>query len=123
MALPEIKDLDLVNVAIEKAREHAKTLGKPIQIDRVALFLGVNHDTVCDMMNYNGDDEQRQAVAHALKMAKQESRADLLDCMSDKGNVAGYIFQGKANHGMVESVEHNVKMAPIQFIGAENIPE
>lgn len=123
MAMPEIVDVDKVYAAIAEAREHAQALGKPLQLDRVALCLGVNHEAVSDMMNYSGDDEARQAVAYALKMAKQEGRADLLDCMSQTGNVAGYIFQGKANHGMVEAVEHTVKMSPIQFVGAENIPD
>jgi hypothetical protein len=43
--------------------------------------------------------------------------------MSDKGNVVGYIFQGKANHGMVEHTAHDVSIAPVQFIGGENLPE
>lgn len=121
MALPEIRDVDMVYVAIEKAREHALTLGKPFQLDRVALFLGVNHETITDMMNYHGEDGERQAIASALKMAKQESRADLMDAMSDKGNVVGYIFQAKANHGMVEITQHNVNVAPVVFTGMDDI--
>ena len=123
MAIKENFDVDLVFAAIEKAREHAEKLGKPLQLDRVAVFLGVNHEAISAMMDYRGEDEAKQAVANALKMAKQESRADLMDCMSDKGNVVGYIFQGKANHGMVEHTAHDVSIAPVQFIGGENLPE
>ena len=123
MAFPEIKDPDKVEAAIAKAREHAEKLGKPLQHDRVAVFLGVNHEAISAMMDYKGEDEAKQAVANALKMAKQESRADLMDCMSDKGNVVGYIFQGKANHGMIERTAHEVDVAPIRFVGEENLPE
>ena len=121
MALPEIKDIDMVYAAIEKAREHALTLGKPLQLDRVALFLGVNHEAISAMMNYDGEDECQIAVANALKMAKQESRADIQDCLSDKGNVTGFIFQAKANHGLVEAVEHNVNVAAVRFVGEDEI--
>ena len=123
MATKENLDVDMVFTAIEKARKHARELGKPLQLDRVALFLGVNHEAISAMMDYKGEDEAKQAVANALKMAKEESRADLMDCMSDKGNVVGYIFQGKANHGMIEHTAHDVNIAPVQFIGGENLPE
>ena len=123
MAMPEIKDVDMVYAAIEKAREHALALGKPVQLDRVAVFLGVNHEALCKMMDYEGDDEDRQAIVQALKMVKQESRADIMDCLSDKGNVTGYIFQGKANHGMVEAVDHNVNISPVRFVGLDEIPD
>lgn len=123
MAFPEIKDPDKVEAAIAKAREHAEKLGKPLQLDRVAVFLGVNHEAISAMMDYKGEDEAKQAVANALKMAKQESRADLMDCMSEKGNVGGFIFQGKANHDMVETTAHAVSVVPIRFVGEENLPE
>lgn len=121
MALPEIRDVDMVYAAIEKAREHALALGKPIQLDRVAVFLGVNHEAVSKMMAYDGEDEERQAVATALKCVKQEGRADLMDAMSDKGNVVGYIFQAKANHGMIEATQHNVNVAPVVFAGMDDV--
>lgn len=123
MASREIKDPDRVEVAIAKAREHAKKLGKPLQLDRVALFLGVNHQAVEEMMEYDGEDEAQATIAYALKMAKQESRADIQDCLSDKGNVTGYIFQGKANHGMVETTTHEINIKPVTFIGADEIPD
>lgn len=123
MALPEIWDADKVQAAIQKAREHAQTLGKPIQLDRVAVFLGVNRETITAMMDYEGTDEAKTAMANALKMAKQESLADVQDCLSDKGNVVGYIFQARTNHGLVEAVEHNVKITPVRFIGEGEIPD
>ena len=123
MALPEIKDVDMVYAAIEKAREHALALGKPVQLDRVAVFLGVNRETINEMMNYDGTDEDRQAIVHALKMVKQESLADLHDCLSDKGNVTGYMFQCKTNHGMVEAVDHNVNISPVRFVGLDEIQD
>ena len=123
MALPEIRDVDKVYAAIEKAREHALALGKPIQLDRVAVFLGVNHEAVSQMMEYDGGDEERQEIAAALKRAKQESRADLMDAMSDKGNVVGYIFQAKANHGIVESTHHDVTISPVTFVGMDDVKE
>lgn len=123
MALPEIKDVDMVYAAIEKARKHALELGKPIQLDRVAVFLGVNHEAVSKMMDYDGEDEERQAVSTALKNVKQESRADLMDAMSDKGNVVGYIFQARANHGLQETTNHNVTVAPVTFIGMDDVKE
>ncbi len=121
--MTEIKDVDMVYAAITKAREHAQALGKPLQLDRVALFLGVNHEAVSAMLNYTGDDEAKKAVANALKMAKQESRADLVDALSDKGNVTGYMFQGKVNHGMVEATQHTVTLTPVTFINEDKIPD
>ena len=123
MALPQITDADYVYAAIQKAREHAQKLGKPIQLDRVAVFLGVSYEDVNAMMNYDGDDEGRVAIRNALKNVKQESRADLVDALSDKGNVTGYIFQGKVNHGMVETTAHDVRFTPVKFEGADEIPE
>lgn len=123
MASAEIKDFDRVAEAIAKAREHAERLGKPLQLDRVAVFLGVNYQTIDEMMAYDGTDEGRRAIAAALKMAKQESRADIMDRLSDKGNVTGYIFQGKANHNMVETVAHEVNVKAVTFTNEDQIPD
>lgn len=121
MALPEIRDVDMVYAAIEKAREHAQALGKPIQLDRVAVFLGVSYSEIDAAMAYDGGDEERQAIARALKTTKQESRADIVDALSDKGNVTGYIFQGKVNHGMIEATQNNINISPVVFTGMDDI--
>lgn len=123
MAKSEIVDVDRILVAIEKARKWAEERGKPIQLDRVAVFAGINHELVSEMIAYSGDDEGKLAIANSLKMVKQESRADIMDCLSEKGNVTGFIFQGKANHGMVETVAHDVNIAPIRFVGSDEIPD
>lgn len=119
-----IDDVDRVVAAIEKAREHAQQLGKPLQLDRVALNLGVSYDELWRLMNDDEcKDEQKKQVRRLLKMAKQESRADLMDALSDKGNVTGYIFQGKVNHEMVEATQVNVKFSPVKFVGEDEIPD
>ena len=123
MALAQITDVDYVLAAVTKAREHARERGKPIQLDRVAVFLGVSYEDVNAMMNYEGQDEERVAIRNALKSVKQESRADIVDALSDKGNVTGYIFQGKVNHGMVETTAHDVRFTPVTFEGADEVPE
>ena len=56
-------------------------------------------------------------------MAKQESRADLEDCLADKGNTTGYMFLGKVNHGMVETTRAEVTMKGVRFTGEDEIPE
>lgn len=118
-------DVDEVIVAIEKAREHAAEHGKPLNLSRIALYLGMTtedlHNTV---ENYaKSDDERAQAVYNAIKMAKQESRADLEDCLADKGNTTGYIFLGKVNHGMVETTHNEVTIKPVRFCGEDKIPD
>ncbi len=123
MAQPEIHDADRVRAAVIKARRHAKALGKPLQLDRVALFLGVNHGEIAEWMNYDGNDKERRAIADTLKLAKQESRADLMDALSDKGNVAGYIFQGKVNHNMVETTAHDLRFVPVRFTDEDAVAD
>lgn len=118
-------DVDEVLVAIEKARKHAEERGKPLNLSRIALYLGM---TTQDLYNVvegyeKSDDERAQAVAGALKMAKQESRADLEDCLADKGNTTGYIFLGKVNHGMVETTRAEVEFKGVQFVGEDEIPD
>lgn len=118
-------DVDEVLVAIEKARKHAEERGKPLNLSRVALYLGM---TTQDLYNVvegyeKSDDELAQAVVRALKMAKQESRADLEDCLADKGNTTGYIFLGKVNHGMVETTRAEVEFKGVQFVGEDEIPD
>ncbi len=121
MAVSEIRDADQVYAAIEKAREHAQLLGKPLQLDRVAVFLGVGHEELSRLMSYDGEDADRRSIAHALKMAKQECRADLFDALSDKGNVSGYMFQGKVNHGMVDTPQSRVDLVPVVFVGTDTV--
>lgn len=123
MAKPEITDVDRVLAAIEKAREHARRLGKPIQLDRVAVYLCVSHVEINEAMNYSGSDETKTAIANALKGVKQESRADILDSLSQTGNVTGFIFQGKANHGMVEATNQQINVVPVVFAGIDDIKE
>lgn len=123
MARPEIRDADRVRAAVAKARRHAKSLGKPLQLDRVALFLGINHGEIAELMNYDGDDGERRAIADTLKQAKQESRADLMDALSDKGNVTGYIFQGKVNHALVETTTHDLRFVPVRFTDEDGIAD
>lgn len=120
-----IIDVDEVAVAVEAARAHAQALGKPLNLSRVALNLGM---TTQDLYNIvegyeKSDDERAQAVARALKMAKQESRADLEDCLADKGNTTGYMFLGKVNHGMVEKTRNEVEFKGVRFVGEDEIPE
>ncbi|MBQ9860867.1 MAG: hypothetical protein IJO75_01270 [Clostridia bacterium] len=118
-------DVDEVLIAIEKARKHAEERGKPLNLSRIALYLGM---TTQDLYNVvegyeKSDDEGAQAVVRVLKMAKQESRADLEDCLADKGNTTGYIFLGKVNHGMVETTRAEVKFKGVQFVGEDEIPD
>jgi len=125
MALPEIDDFERVQAAIDKAREHAQDLGKPIQLDRVALYLGVNAEEMSQWLRdaESSKDERKKLIAKSLKMAKQEGRADIMDALSDKGNVTGFIFQGKANHGMIETMAHDVKFSAVNFVGEDGIKE
>lgn len=121
-----IIDVDEVAVAVEKARAHSQALGKPLNLSRVALLLGITTDELGKFMDTyaeDKDDERAQAVARAIKMAKQESRADLEDCLADKGNTTGYMFLGKVNHGMVETTRAEVTMKGVRFTGEDEIPE
>lgn len=118
-------DVDEVRVAVENARKHAEERGKPLNLSRIALNLGM---TTQDLYNIvedyeKSDDERAQAVARAIKMAKQESRADLEDCLADKGNTTGYIFLGKVNHGMVETTRAEVEFKGVRFSGEDEIPD
>ena len=118
-------DVDEVLVAIEKAREHAQEHGKPLNLSRVALYLGMTTTDLYNVVEDYGksDDERAKAVCNALKMAKQESRADLEDCLADKGNTTGYIFLGKVNHGMVETTRAEVKFKGVRFVGEDEIAD
>lgn len=118
-------DVDEVLVAIEKAREHAAERGKPLNLSRIALNLGMTTQDLYNVVeNYNeSDDDGAQAVVRALKMAKQESRADLEDCLADKGNVTGYMFLGKVNHNMVETTRNEIDIKSVRFVGEDEIPD
>lgn len=119
-------DADEVLVAVNRAREHAEAKGKPLLMSRVALFLGLTSDELVEIvkeLEAKKDDEGAQAVCRALKRAKQESRADLEDCLADKGNTTGYMFLGKVNHGMVETTRAEVTFKPVRFSNEEEIPD
>lgn len=118
-------DVDEVKAAIDAAREHANERGKPLAIARIALNLGLtNSEMDAIIVKYAAsEDERAQAVAKALKRAKQESRADLEDCLADKGNTTGYMFLGKVNHGMVEKTVAEVMMKGVRFTGEDEIPD
>lgn len=119
-------DADEVLEAVNRAREHAEAKGKPLLMSRVALFLGLTSDELVEIVNElqgKKDDESAQAVCRALKRAKQESRADLEDCLADKGNTTGYMFLGKVNHGMVETTRSEVTFKPVRFSDEDEIPE
>jgi hypothetical protein len=93
---------------------------------RVALYMGLTSDELAEVvkeLERDKDDEQAQAVCRALKMARQESRADLEDRLADKGNTTGYIFLGKVNHGMVETTHAEVTMKGVRFTGEDEIPD
>ena len=118
-------DVDEVKAAIDKARKHAAERGKPLGIARIALNLGLTNSEMDHIIeNYAAsEDERAQAVAQVLKRAKQESRADLEDCLADKGNTTGYMFLGKVNHGMVEKTVAEVTMKGVRFTGEDEIPD
>ncbi len=116
-------DVDEVKAAIDAARAHANERGKPLGIARIALNLGLTNSEMDEIIvKYaSSEDERAQAVAQALKRAKQESRADLEDCLADKGNTTGYMFLGKVNHGMVETTKAEVTMKGVRFTGEDDI--
>lgn len=121
-------DADHITAAIQKARNHAEKQGKPLNLARIALCLGTTSQDLVSVLNdfeakaKNGDENAAQ-VAHALKMAHQEVRADLEDCLAGDGNKGGYIFLGKVNHKMVETTAHEVTMKGVSFIGGDDIPD
>ena len=120
-----LTDVDEVESAISKARAHAEERGKPLNLARVALNLGLTNsemDQIIDSYASSGD-ERAQAVAKTLKMAKQETFAGLTDCVADKGNTTGYMFLLKCNHGMVETTRSEVTLKPVRFSNEDEIPE
>lgn len=118
-------DADDVEVAIIKARAHAQERGKPLNLARVALNLGLTNSEMDQIIESyaSSDDERAQAVAKTLKMAKQESRADLEDCMAEGGNRGGFIFLGKVNHNMVETTHADITFKPVRFSNEDEIPD
>ena len=123
-------DPDEIYCAINRAREHAQANDKPLLMSRVALELGLTSQDLAKLLERleqkeqkDGGDEHTQAMAHALKMAKQECEADLVDRIADKGNVVGYIFLGKANHGMVETSRQEVFFPSGRFEGEDDLED
>ncbi len=67
-----IIDVDEVAVAVNEARAHAQALGKPLNLSRIALLLGITTDELGKMQSTyeeNKDDESAQAVASYVRMA------------------------------------------------------
>lgn len=119
-------DIDEINEAVRKAREHAAAHGKPLNMARVALNLGITSDELVYALHEleaRKGDERAQLAVNAIKKAKQESRADLEDNLADKGNVTGYMFLGKVNHGMIETTHNEVTFKGVRFSGEDEIPE
>ena len=118
-------DIDEVIVAIDKARNHAAERGKPLCLARIALNLGVTSDEMGQIIKSyeNSEDERARAVARALKIAKQETFADLTDCVADKGNTTGYMFLLKCNHGMVETTRQEVEFKGVIFADEDSVPD
>ena len=118
-------DADAVNAAVSKAREHAAALGKPLNISRIALNLGITTEemnTIVAECANNGEGLTAEAIA-ILKMAKQESRADLEDELAEGGNRTGFMFLGKVNHGMIETERKEVEFKGVVFQGEDEIPD
>lgn len=121
-----VKDPDEVIVAVNRAREHAQALGKPLMLSRVALELGVTSDElniIAGEMERKSEDENAQAICRAIKMAKQEGRADLEDFLAEGGNRGGYIFLAKVNHDMIERTQADVTFTAVRFTGEDEIPD
>ncbi len=123
-----IFDVDQIVAAVDKARHHAAERGKPLNLARIALYLGQTSNEfeamICDLdEKAKQGDERAQTLLSAIKNAKQESRADLEDCLADKGNTTGYIFLGKVNHGMVETTRQEIDFKGVIFEGEENVPD
>lgn len=118
-------DVDEVNAAVSRAREHSAERGKPLNLARIALNLGLTNSEMDDLIKEyaTSEDERARECAEILKRAKQESRADLEDCLADKGNTTGYMFLGKVNHGMVEKTVAEVTMKGVRFTGEDEIPD
>lgn len=121
-------DAEHIRAAVEKARNHADERGKPLNLARVALYLGItSHDMTAIISDFEQrakrGDENAAEIVRAFKMAHQEVRADLEDCLAGDGNKGGYIFLGKVNHKMVETTAHEVTMKGVSFIGGDDIPD
>lgn len=116
---------DEANVAISKAREFAEANGKPLNLSRVALALGLTtadlDHTIDDYAN--SGDERKRETAQILRLAKEENRANLTDFVADKGNVSGYMFLARVNHGMVETTRADVTLRPISFTSEDEIED
>lgn len=122
----DIKCAEEVEIALKKAKEHAKAHGKPVLLSRVALFLGKTSDEIPRMIRrYSGENlsEEEKAIGRALQLVKQECRADLEDCLADKGNTSGFIFLGKVNHDMVERTQQDINFKPVVFTGEDDIED
>ena len=119
-------DPDEVIVAVNRARACSEAKGKPLNMARVALELGLTSDELVEIvreLEAKTGDERAQAVCRAIKMAKQETRADLEDCLADKGNTTGYMFLAKCNHGMVETSRQEVEFKGVIFADESEVPD
>ena len=118
-------DADAVNAAVSKAREHAAAQDKPLNLARVALYLGITTEefhSLIDNCDANGGSLTKEALS-VLKQAKQEAQADICDRLADKGNVTGYMFIGKCHHGMIETERREVEFKGVVFQGEGEIPD
>lgn len=118
-------DPDAVNAAVARAREHSNALGKPLNIARVALNLGVTTSELNDLIHcYETNAEGLTADSiEVLKRAKQEAEADICDFLADKGNVTGYMFLGKCHHGMVETERKEIEFKGVVFADEDSVPD
>lgn len=124
MALRKIQSVDQVERALADARVYADAKGVPLTIERLAVCLGIGR---CTLLNYDvADDatEEERAIWGALKNAREECQASMMEHGLGKGNSPIMpIFALKANYNYSDKPADDAQHVYVHFDGEDSIPD
>lgn len=120
----KIQHVDQINDAMIVARQYAETHGVPVTLERLAVCLGIGAKEINEYIarGDNGGNAGEVEIADALKMAKAECQAAMMEHGLERGNSPIMpIFALKANYGYNDKPEGDTARLLVQFV--DDVPD
>ena len=120
----KIQYADQVRDSMAVARQYAETHGVPVTMERLAVCLGIGLREFSGYIERgeNSDDAEEREIAQALKSARAECQAAMMEHGLGRGNNPVMpIFALKANYGYNDKPEGETSRLLVQFV--DDVPE